>query len=56
MAEGLVGRGKLRGLRGATPGVCEPAKNRIACGCELEGFCRETGDWEMGATEVGGVR
>lgn len=51
-----AGGGKLRDLRGATTGVCEPAKNRRACGCELEGFCGETGDWEMGATEVGGVR
>ena len=46
MAEELVARGKLRGLRGAATGVCEPAKNRRARGCEVGGIM--LGDWGLG--------
>ena len=46
MAEGLVGRGKLRGLQGAATGVCEPAKNRRAHGCGVGRVM--WGDWGLG--------
>lgn len=54
VAEGLVG--ETQGLAGATTEVCEPAKNRGPVAVRLERVLWETGDWEMGATEVGGVR